>query len=92
MYKIQFKSARSDFRILNPFNNFAEEVHEVEVQKDPLLGDTSIYNPYLKDKARFFFGENDPELIKKLAGESNEYLFHIAGKYIYDSVPGNMFH
>jgi len=68
--KVQFESLESSFRILNPFKDFAEEEHLVVVRKDPLLGDTSIYNPYLKDKARFFFGENDPELIKKLVEES----------------------
>ena len=56
--------------ILNPFNNFSLEEHQVEVRKDPLLGDTSIHNPYLKDKVKAFFGENDPELVKKLADES----------------------
>lgn len=70
MSKVQFESVISNFRILNPFKNFLEEDHEVEVRKDPLLGDTSIYNPYLKDKARLFFGENDPGFIKKVVEES----------------------
>lgn len=68
--KLQFESFGANFRILDPFKDFSEENHFVEVRKDPLLGDTSIYNPYLKDKARFFFGENDPELIKNLVEES----------------------
>ena len=70
MPAIKFERHGSTFRILNPFNNFAEEEHRVEVRKDPLLGDTSVYNPYLKDKAKFFFGQNDPELIERLALES----------------------
>ena len=70
MGKIAFEKISSTFTILNPFNNFAPEEHRVEVRKDPLLGDTSIYNPYLKDKARAFFGRNDPELIQALARES----------------------
>ncbi len=70
MGKIAFEKIPSTFTILNPFNNFAPEEHGVEVRKDPLLGDTSIYNPYLKDKARAFFGKNDPELIQRLAEES----------------------
>jgi galactose-1-phosphate uridylyltransferase len=70
MGKITFESVSTAFTILNPFNNFAAEGHWVEVRKDPLLGDTSIRNPFLKDKAKVFFGENDPELIKKLVDES----------------------
>jgi len=70
MGKIAFEKISSTFTILNPVNNFAPEEHGVEVRKDPLLGDTSIYNPYLKDKARAFFGQNDQELIQTLARES----------------------
>lgn len=70
MDKITFESVSSRFTILNPFNNFAAEEHQVEVRRDPLLGDTSVYNPFLKDKAKMFFGENDAELIKKLVEES----------------------
>jgi hypothetical protein len=70
MGKIVFEKISSTFTILNPFNNFAAEEHRVEVRKDPLLGDTSIHNPYLKDKAKAFFGQNDPELVQKLAEES----------------------
>ena len=69
MGKITFESIESVFTILNPQKNFAEEVHEVEVRKDPLLGDTSVYNPFLRDKARAFFGDNDPVLIQRLAEE-----------------------
>ncbi len=70
MGNIAFEKISSAFTILNPFNNFVPEDHCVEVRKDPLLGDTSIYNPYLKDKAKAFFGQNDPDLIQKIAEES----------------------
>ena len=70
MAAIQFERHGSTFRILNPFNNFAEEEHRVEVRKDPLLGDTSVYNPYLKDKAKAFFGQNDAELIARLVEDT----------------------
>ncbi len=70
MAKIAFETFESHFKILNPFNNFAPEEHRVEVRKDPLTGDTSVYNPYLRDKAQAFFGKNDPELIRNLADES----------------------
>jgi galactose-1-phosphate uridylyltransferase len=72
MGNITFEKILSTFTILNPFNGFAPEEHRVEVRKDPLLGDTSVHNPYLKNKARAFFGENDAELIKKLAEESSK--------------------
>ena len=70
MTAIEFERYRSTFRLKNPFNNFDEEEHTVEVRKDPLLHDTSIYNPYLKDKAKAFFGQNDEDLIRKLAEDS----------------------
>ena len=70
MNTITFDKFESTFTILNPFNGFAEEQHRVEVRKDPLLGDTSVYNPYLRDKAKAFFGQNDPELLRKLVEES----------------------
>jgi UDPglucose--hexose-1-phosphate uridylyltransferase len=70
MGNIAFEKISSTFTIENPFNNFVPEAQSVEVRKDPLLGDTSVYNPYLKDKARAFFGPNDPELIQTLARES----------------------
>jgi UDPglucose--hexose-1-phosphate uridylyltransferase len=70
MGKIAFEKISSAFMIENPFNNFALEEHSVEVRKDPLLGDTSVHNPFLKDKARAFFGPNDPELIQTLIRDS----------------------
>jgi len=70
MAAIQFERYNSTFKILNPFNGFSEEEHCVEVRKDPLLGDTSVYNPYLKDKAKAFFGQNDPELIARLVEDT----------------------
>jgi len=70
MPSIAFEKTVSTFTILNPFNNFAPETHRVEVRKDPLLGDTSVYNPFLKDKARAFFGENDPALVANLVADT----------------------
>lgn len=95
MAAIQFERYGSNFRILNPFNNFAEEEHRVEVRKDPLLGDTSVYNPYLKDKAKAFFGENDPGLIERLVAESaktcifcGDNVRRKTARYPDDIVPG----
>ncbi len=70
MGKIIFEKVLSTLTILNPFSDFSPEDHRVEVRKDPLLGDTSVYNPYLKDKAKAFFGQNDPDLIQRLVDES----------------------
>jgi galactose-1-phosphate uridylyltransferase len=67
MPEINFERFESTFTILNPFNGFAEEEHRVEVRKDPLLHDTSVYNPFLRDKAKAFFGQNDQELLARLA-------------------------
>lgn len=49
-----FESSSSSFAIHIPFKDFAEEQHLVEVRKDPLLGNTSVCNPFLKDKAKVF--------------------------------------
>jgi UDPglucose--hexose-1-phosphate uridylyltransferase len=69
MAAIKYEKYGSTFTILNPFNGFAEEEHRVEVRKDPLLHDTSVYNPYLKDKAKAFFGQNDQELLARLVDD-----------------------
>jgi UDPglucose--hexose-1-phosphate uridylyltransferase len=72
MAKIPFESVDSSFTLLNPQNNFTEETHSIEVRKDPLLGDTSAYNPFFRDKAKAFFGDNDPELVRRLVAESSQ--------------------
>jgi len=66
MLGIKFESYESEAQILNPFKGFAEEAHIVEVRKDPLLGDKSVYNPALKDKVKFFFGECDAGTDRKI--------------------------
>ena len=94
MSKIKFETIQSDFKILNPFKNFAEESHLVEVRRDPLLGDTSVYNPFLKDKAKSFFGECDAELVRKLVeGSAKNCIFcgesvgKITAQYPPDVIP-----
>lgn len=67
---IRFDSNKSNAVFLNPFNGFSEETQTVEVRRDPLLGDKSVYNPALKDKVKFFFGDCDKDLINKLVEES----------------------
>ena len=94
MGAIPFEKISSVFTILNPLNSFAPEEHRVEVRKDPLLGDTSVHNPFLKDKARAFFGQNDPVLIDNLVRESagacifcKENVLTKTAKYPSDIVP-----
>ncbi len=70
MNRIFFESTTSKFTILNPFNDFMPEGHCIEVRKDPLLGDTSVYNPFLKDKARVFFAENDASMASRQPNSS----------------------
>ena len=70
MAKINFESFHSDTIILNPFKGFNEEVQRIEIRKDPLMGNTSVYNSGLKDKVKFFFGDCDPRLIKAMKEES----------------------
>jgi UDPglucose--hexose-1-phosphate uridylyltransferase len=80
MSKIRFESIASEVRFHNPLRDFAEDLHRLEIRKDPLLGDVSVYNPYLKDKARLFFGESDPELIRRLREESEKTCFFCGEK------------
>jgi UDPglucose--hexose-1-phosphate uridylyltransferase len=70
MGKIKFESFYTDSVILDPFKGFNEETHRIEIRKDPLTGNTSTYNPRLRDKVKFFFGECDEQLIEKLKQES----------------------
>jgi galactose-1-phosphate uridylyltransferase len=70
MSKIRFEISDTDLTLLNPFSDFSEEVHTVKVRKDPLLGDISVYNPRLKDKVKFFFGDCDIGLLEKLIEDS----------------------
>lgn len=72
MSGIKFESYESEAHILNPFNGFSEETHIVEVRKDPLLGDSSVYNPALRKKVKFFFGECDAGLISKYVEYSSK--------------------
>ncbi len=94
MSKIKFEAIESNFRILNPFKDFAEESHVVEVRRDPLLGDTSVYNPVFKDKGKFFFGECDAELVQRLVeGSAKHCIFcgenvgKITAQYPPDVIP-----
>ncbi len=70
MSRIRFENIETELTLLNPFKDFSEESHTVNVCKDPLLGDISVYNPRLKDKVKFFFGDSDPGLIERMVGES----------------------
>lgn len=80
MADIRFERIESEVRFLNPLQDFAEDSQMLELRRDPLLGDVSIYNPYLKDKAKTFFGDSDPELIRKLVEESAKNCFFCGDK------------
>ncbi|HXX54027.1 MAG TPA: hypothetical protein VEI28_05595 [Thermodesulfovibrionales bacterium] len=75
MASIAFECIHSEVRFHNPLRDFAEDLHSLEIRKDPLLGDVSIYNPYLKDKAKAFFGECDQDLVSRLVEESRKTCF-----------------
>jgi galactose-1-phosphate uridylyltransferase len=70
MASISFASSEDTLEVLNPLRGFERETQRVQVRKDPLLGHTSVYNPFLQDKAKAFFGEVDRELIHKLAADT----------------------
>lgn len=86
MGKIAFESIESDVRFLNPMKEFAPDVQTLQIRKDPLLGDTSVFNPELKDKAQIFFGKCDQELIKNLVDETAKNCF-FCGEAVAKSTP-----
>ena len=86
MGRISFESIASDVRFLNPMKEFAEDVQTLQIRKDPLLGDTSVFNPELKDKAQIFFGKCDQELIKSLVEETAKTCF-FCGEAVSKSTP-----
>jgi len=83
---IRFESSESELVFLNPFSNFIEETHRVTVRRDPLLGDISVYNPRLKDKVKFFFGDCDIGLVEKLIEDSAKNCI-FCGNMIKKSTP-----
>jgi hypothetical protein len=75
MGKIVFDSFGFDVRFLKPMKEFAEDVQTLQIRKDPLLEDTGVFNPELKDKAQIFFGSRDQELIDNLVEDTAKNCF-----------------
>jgi hypothetical protein len=46
MAKISFDRIVSEFIVLNPFNNLQEELHRVEVRKDPILSVADLFKQH----------------------------------------------
>ncbi len=86
MGRIRFESTESEVHFLNPMKEFNEDVQILEIRRDPLLGDTSVFNPELKDKAQIFFGSCDQELIDRLVEESAKTCF-FCGDAVAKSTP-----
>jgi len=86
MSRLVFESTESVVRFMNPLKEFAEDAQTIQVRKDPLLGDTSVFNPELKDKAQIFFGSCDQELIDKLVEETAKTCF-FCGDAVEKSTP-----
>lgn len=80
MSKITFERIESEVKFQNPLRDFAEDLQRLEIRKDPLLGDVSVYNPSMKDKARAFFGDCDQNLIRQLIEESAKTCFFCGEK------------
>ena len=86
MAQVSFESTESVVRFMNPLKEFAEDAQTIQVRRDPLLGDTSVFNPELKDKAQIFFGSCDQELIDKLVEETAKTCF-FCGEGVEKSTP-----
>ena len=94
MGTIDFERAESRLVVRNPLRGFAAEEQRLEVRRDPLLGGTSVLNPFLASKAGFF-GTNDREFIARLVEQSaascvfcGEALARKTAMYPEDLVPG----
>jgi len=70
MARILFERYQAPLEILNPLKGFSRDTHLIEIRKDPLLGDTSVYNPQQREKVKTFFGRNDEDLIAQMVRES----------------------
>lgn len=66
---IQFESVASSVAIRNPLDGFARQEQRIEVRRDPILGDTSVVNPFQRNKASFS-GEHDRAFIAQLVESS----------------------
>ncbi len=86
MARLSFESTESVVRFMNPLKEFAEDAQTIQIRKDPLLGDTSVFNPELKDKAQIFFGSCDQELIEKLVEDTAKSCF-FCGEAVEKSTP-----
>jgi galactose-1-phosphate uridylyltransferase len=86
MARLSFESTESVVRFMNPLKEFAEDAQTIQIRKDPLLGDTSVFNPELKDKAQIFFGSCDQELIEKLVEDTAKSCF-FCGDAVEKSTP-----
>lgn len=71
MAAIAFERYEAPLEILNPLKGFIRETQLVEIRKDPLLGDTSVYNPVQREKVKTFFSRNDESLIEDMVRESS---------------------
>ena len=94
MGTIDFERAESRLVVRNPLRGFVAEEQRVEVRRDPVLGGTSLLNPFLASKAGFF-GENDRAFIARLAEQSaascvfcGEALARRTAMYPEELVPG----
>jgi len=91
MTAIRFEKFGTEIRILTPLKGFTEETHQVEVRKDPLLGHKSIYNPFLREKVKFFFHECDDTLIGEVIKVSEKNCDFCPGR-IETSTPSVVSH
>jgi hypothetical protein len=65
---------------------FAADAQTLKIRKDPLLADTSVFNPELKDRAQIFFGSYNQELIDNLVEETSKTCF-FCGERVSNSTP-----
>lgn len=94
MAGVLFESVASTVALRNPLNGFRLEQQRVEVRRDPVLGDTSVLNPFQKNKTSFT-GENDRAFIAQVIERSAATCVFCPGRlleksacYADDFVPG----
>ena len=73
--KILFEKHVQKSTFNNPMIGNKSDTQVLEIRKDPLTGNQSVFNPVLEDKVAAFFAPSDQALIEKMAGESEPICF-----------------
>ena len=72
---IRFERHAQSSTFHNPLKGGELDTQPLELRRDPLTGQQSVWNPRLEDKVAMFLGPSDAALIERLARESEPRCF-----------------